>query len=226
MDFPYTVFIISLLAAYLIGSLPFGFWIAKLKGIDIRDHGSGNIGATNVFRNLGPRYGVLVLILDIAKGLLPVLIGSSVILEKIPIDPAVVNDKEALEGFVYVTLAISTIIGHNYTFWLGFKGGKGIATSAGALIPFLPEVLLGSFIIWIVVFFTSRYVALASIFSALSLPVLTYLLDHNYIFPDINSSPPVLLFGVLAGLMALWRHKSNIQRIIKGEEDKFRRKVK
>ncbi len=226
MDFPYTVFIISLLAAYLIGSLPFGFWIAKLKGIDIRDHGSGNIGATNVFRNLGPRYGVLVLILDIAKGLLPVLIGSSVILEKIPIDPAVVNDKEALEGFVYVTLAISTIIGHNYTFWLGFKGGKGIATSAGALIPFLPEVLIGSFIIWIVVFFTSRYVALASILAALSLPILTYLLDHNYIFPDINSSLPVLLFGVLAGLMALWRHKSNIQRIIKGEEDKFRRKVK
>ena len=226
MDFPYTVFIISLLAAYLIGSLPFGFWIAKLKGIDIRDHGSGNIGATNVFRNLGPRYGVLVLILDIAKGLLPVLIGSSVILEKIPIDPSVVNDKEALEGFVYVTLAISTIIGHNYTFWLGFKGGKGIATSAGALIPFLPEVLIGSFIIWIVVFFTSRYVALASILAALSLPILTYLLDHNYIFPDINSSLPVLLFGVLAGLMALWRHKSNIQRIIKGEEDKFRRKVK
>ena len=226
MDFPYTVFIISLLAAYLIGSFPFGFWIAKLKGIDIRDHGSGNIGATNVFRNLGPRYGVLVLILDIAKGLLPVLIGSSVILEKIPIDPAVVNDKEALEGFVYVTLAISTIIGHNYTFWLGFKGGKGIATSAGALIPFLPEVLIGSFIIWIVVFFTSRYVALASILAALSLPILTYLLDHNYIFPDINSSLPVLFFGVLAGLMALWRHKSNIQRIIKGEEDKFRRKVK
>ena len=226
MDFPYTVFIISLLAAYLIGSLPFGFWIAKLKGIDIRDHGSGNIGATNVFRNLGPRYGVLVLILDIAKGLLPVLIGSSVILKKIPIDPAVVNDKEALEGFVYVTLAISTIIGHNYTFWLGFKGGKGIATSAGALIPFLPQVLIGSFIIWIVVFFTSRYVALASILAALSLPILTYLLDHNYIFPDINSSLPVLLFGVLAGLMALWRHKSNIQRIIKGEEDKFRRKVK
>ena len=226
MDFPYTVFIISLLAAYLIGSFPFGFWIAKLKGIDIRDHGSGNIGATNVFRNLGPRYGVLVLILDIAKGLLPVLIGSSVILKKIPIDPAVVNDKEALEGFVYVTLAISTIIGHNYTFWLGFKGGKGIATSAGALIPFLPEVLIGSFIIWIVVFFTSRYVALASILAALSLPILTYLLDHNYIFPDINSSLPVLLFGVLAGLMALWRHKSNIQRIIKGEEDKFRRKVK
>ena len=226
MDFPYTVFIISLLAAYLIGSFPFGFWIAKLKGIDIRDHGSGNIGATNVFRNLGPRYGVLVLILDIAKGLLPVLIGSSVILEKIPIDPAVVNDKEALEGFVYVTLAISTIIGHNYTFWLGFKGGKGIATSAGALIPFLPEVLIGSFIIWIVVFFTSRYVALASILAALSLPILPYLLDHNYIFPDINSSLPVLLFGVLAGLMALWRHKSNIQRIIKGEEDKFRRKVK
>lgn len=226
MEFPYTVFIISLLTAYLIGSLPFGFWIAKLKGIDIRDHGSGNIGATNVFRNLGARYGITVLILDIAKGLLPVLIGSSIILAESSNYLAKSNDEEALKGLVYVTLAISTIIGHNYTFWLGFKGGKGIATSAGALIPFLPEVLLGSFIIWIVVFFTSRYVALASIFAALSLPILTYALDHNYLFPDINSSWPVLLFGILAGLMALWRHKSNLQRIVKGEEDKFERKKK
>ena len=150
MDFPYNIFIIFLLAAYLIGSFPFGFWIAKLKGIDIRDHGSGNIGATNVFRNLGAKFGVLVLILDIAKGFIPVLLGSTIILKEIPKETL---DRESLEGLIYVSLAIATIIGHNYTFWLGFKGGKGIATSAGALITFLPEVLLGSVIIWIFVFF-------------------------------------------------------------------------
>ena len=223
MDFPYKIFIISLLAAYLIGSFPFGFWIAKLKGIDIRDHGSGNIGATNVFRNLGAKFGILVLILDIAKGFIPVLFGSTIILKDIPKETL---DREILEGLIYVSLAIATIIGHNYTFWLGFKGGKGIATSAGALIIFLPEVLLGSVIIWIVVFFTSRYVALASIAAALSLPILTYLLDHNYLFPDINSSKPVLLFGIIAGLMAVWRHKSNIRRIISGKEEKFKKSTK
>ena len=142
MDFPYIVFIISLVAAYLIGSFPFGFWIAKLKGIDIRDHGSGNIGATNVFRNLGARYGVLVLILDIAK-VWSSIFGSAFILSKITYCPSSSFVGMSSQGFIYVTLAISTIIGHNYTFWLGFKGGKGIATSAGALIPFLPEVLLG-----------------------------------------------------------------------------------
>jgi glycerol-3-phosphate acyltransferase PlsY len=223
LDFPYNIFIISLLAAYLIGSFPFGFWIAKLKGIDIRDHGSGNIGATNVFRNLGAKFGVLVLILDIAKGFIPVLLGGTIILKEIPKETL---DRESLEGLIYVSLAIATIIGHNYTFWLGFKGGKGIATSAGALIPFLPEVLLGSVIIWIFVFFTSRYVALASIAAALSLPILTYSLDHNYLFPDINSSKPVLLFGIIAGLMAVWRHKSNIRRIISGKEEKFKKSTK
>lgn len=223
MDFPYKIFISSLLAAYFIGSFPFGFWIAKLKGIDIRDHGSGNIGATNVFRNLGVKFGILVLILDISKGFIPVLFGSAIILKEIPKETL---DRESLEGLIHVSLAIATIIGHNYTFWLGFKGGKGIATSAGALIIFLPEVLLGSVIIWIFVFFTSRYVALASIAAALSLPILTYSLDHNYLFPDINSSKPVLLFGIIAGLMAVWRHKSNIRRIISGKEEKFKKSTK
>ncbi|MAB60167.1 MAG: acyl-phosphate glycerol 3-phosphate acyltransferase [Verrucomicrobiales bacterium] len=223
MDFPYKIFIISLLAAYLIGSFPFGFWIAKLKGIDIRNHGSGNIGATNVFRNLGAKFGILVLILDMAKGFIPVLLGSIIILKEIPTETL---NRESIEGIIYVSLAIVTIIGHNYTLWLGFKGGKGIATSAGSIIPFLPEVLIGSVIIWIAVFFTSRYVALASIAAALSLPILTYYLDHNYLFPDINSSNPVLLFGIIAGLMAIWRHKSNIRRIISGEEEKFKKRIK
>jgi glycerol-3-phosphate acyltransferase PlsY len=135
-------------------------------------------------------------------------------------------DREDIMGTIYVLLAIGTILGHNYTFWLGFKGGKGIATSAGAIMSFLPEVLMGSTLVWILIFFLSRYVAIASITAAFSIPILTASLDHNYLFPDLNSSWPVISFGIIAAIMAVWRHRSNIQRLIKGKEDRFERKVK
>ena len=223
MEFPYLTCILAVLAAYIAGSLPFGFWISKCLGVDIRTQGSGNIGATNVLRTLGRKVGITVLILDILKGFLPVLIGSAVIIKQLP-DSMLGN--EEIEGRIYVLLAIGTILGHNYTFWLGFKGGKGIATSAGAIMSFLPEVLIGSTLVWILFFFLSRYVAIASIAAAFSIPILTVSLDHNYVFPDINSSPPVIIFGIIAAAMAVWRHRSNIQRLIKGEEDRFERKNK
>ncbi|NCG26179.1 MAG: glycerol-3-phosphate 1-O-acyltransferase PlsY [Verrucomicrobiales bacterium] len=223
MEFPYLTCILAVLAAYIAGSLPFGFWISKCLGVDIRNQGSGNIGATNVLRTLGRKVGITVLILDILKGFLPVLIGGAVIIKQLP-DSMLGN--EEIEGRIYVLLAIGTILGHNYTFWLGFKGGKGIATSAGAIMSFLPEVLIGSTLVWILFFFLSRYVAIASIAAAFSIPILTVSLDHNYVFPDINSSPPVIIFGIIAAAMAVWRHRSNIQRLIKGEEDRFERKNK
>ena len=122
------------------GSLPFGFWISKCLGVDIRDKGSGNIGATNVLRTLGKKVGITVLILDILKGFLPVLIGSLIIFSELPDS---MRDNEEIVGTIYVLLAIAAIVGHNYTFWLGFKGGKGIATSAGSIMPFL--IILTSF---------------------------------------------------------------------------------
>ena len=223
MEFPYLICSALVLASYIVGSLPFGFWISKSLGVDIRNQGSGNIGATNVLRTLGRKVGITVLILDISKGFLPVLIGSIIIFNQLPDS---MLDKEEIEGTIYVLLAIGAILGHNYTFWLGFKGGKGIATSAGAIMPFLPEVLIGSTLVWILVFFLSRYVAIASIAAAFSIPILTVSLDHNYLFPDINSSWPVISFGIIASIMAVWRHRSNIQRLIKGEEDQFERKIK
>ena len=191
--------------------------------MDIRNQGSGNIGATNVLRTLGRKVGITVLILDISKGFLPVLIGSRIIFKQLPDS---MLDREDIMGTIYVLLAIGTILGHNYTFWLGFKGGKGIATSAGAIMSFLPEVLMGSTLVWILIFFLSRYVAIASITAAFSIPILTASLDHNYLFPDLNSSWPVISFGIIAAIMAVWRHRSNIQRLIKGKEDRFERKVK
>lgn len=191
--------------------------------MDIRNQGSGNIGATNVLRTLGRKVGITVLILDISKGFLPVLIGSRIIFKQLPDS---MRNREDIVGTIYVLLAIGTILGHNYTFWLGFKGGKGIATSAGAIMSFLPEVLMGSTLVWILIFFLSRYVAIASIAAAFSIPILTASLDHNYLFPDLNSSWPVISFGIIAAIMAVWRHRSNIQRLIKGEEDRFKRKVK
>ena len=223
MEFPYLICAALVLASYIVGSLPFGFWISKSLGVDIRNQGSGNIGATNVLRTLGRKVGITVLILDISKGFLPVLIGSIIIFNQLPDN---MLDKEEIEGTIYVLLAIGAILGHNYTFWLGFKGGKGIATSAGAIMPFLPEVLIGSLFVWILFFFLSRYVAIASIAAAFSIPILTVSLDHNYLFPEINSSWPVISFGIIASIMAVWRHRSNIQRLIKGEEDQFERKIK
>ncbi|MDE0569680.1 MAG: glycerol-3-phosphate 1-O-acyltransferase PlsY [Verrucomicrobiales bacterium] len=223
MEFPYLTCAIAVLAAYIAGSLPFGFWISKCLGVDIRNQGSGNIGATNVLRTLGRKVGITVLILDISKGFLPVLIGSRIIFKQLPDS---MRNREDIVGTIYVLLAIGTILGHNYTFWLGFKGGKGIATSAGAIMSFLPEVLMGSTLVWILIFFLSRYVAIASIAAAFSIPILTASLDHNYLFPDLNSSWPVISFGIIAAIMAVWRHRSNIQRLIKGEEDRFKRKVK
>jgi glycerol-3-phosphate acyltransferase PlsY len=223
LEFPYLTCAIAVLAAYIAGSLPFGFWISKCLGVDIRNQGSGNIGATNVLRTLGRKVGITVLILDISKGFLPVLIGSRIIFKQLPDS---MLDREDIMGTIYVLLAIGTILGHNYTFWLGFKGGKGIATSAGAIMSFLPEVLMGSTLVWILIFFLSRYVAIASITAAFSIPILTASLDHNYLFPDLNSSWPVISFGIIAAIMAVWRHRSNIQRLIKGKEDRFERKVK
>ena len=223
MEFPYLTCAIAVLAAYIAGSLPFGFWISKCLGVDIRNQGSGNIGATNVLRTLGRKVGITVLILDISKGFLPVLIGSRIIFKQLPDS---MRNREDIMGTIYVLLAIGTILGHNYTFWLGFKGGKGIATSAGAIMSFLPEVLMGSTLVWILIFFLSRYVAIASIAAAFSIPILTASLDHNYLFPDLNSSWPVISLGIIAAIMAVWRHRSNIQRLIKGEEDRFKRKVK
>ena len=212
--------------SYLVGSLPFGFWIAKMRGIDIREHGSGNIGATNIFRILGAPTGIMVFLLDILKGFTPVAIGKVMVELNVKFSqPAFIEPagNHQLISTACVLFALAAIVGHNYTFWLGFKGGKGIATSAGAMLAFMPEVCAGSLILWIIVFYFSRYVALASMVAALAIPLQTVALGLIYATP-VNM--PEFFFGVFGSIMAIWRHRSNISRLMAGKEDRFERKHK
>lgn len=194
------------LLAFVIGATPFGFLAAKMKGIDIRDHGSGNIGATNVLRVLGKPIGIPVFILDVLKGSVPVLIAMQV------------SDNI----WVAIASAIAAVLGHNYTFWLRFKGGKGIATTAGALLPLMPVTILCAVVIWFVVLKVTRYVSVASITAAASLPVSLSLTS----FIQQSWNWPIVAFGSLLGLLAIWKHRSNIDRLRRGEENRIAPKSK
>ncbi len=193
-----------LLGAYVIGATPFGFIAGKMKGIDIRQHGSGNIGATNVLRTLGKPIGITVLVMDILKGLLPVVFAQSL------------SDN----SLVHVVTAIATILGHNYTFWLGFKGGKGIATTGGAVLPIMPFAIVAAVIVWIITVKTTRYVSVASIAAAITIPLIITIrgLIQN------NLDAVVLGLGLFVCILAIWKHRSNIGRLRRGEELQFGRK--
>jgi acyl phosphate:glycerol-3-phosphate acyltransferase len=185
--------------SYLLGSLPTGYLAGKLRGIDIRAVGSGNIGATNVFRALGKTAGSIVLAIDAFKGLascrfVPMLFSSA--------------PSEKLR----IAAGLAAIIGHNYTCWLRFKGGKGIATSAGVLLGWLPLSLAIVLSLWLLIFALSRYVSLASIAAALALPLAVWL---------THGSSRMIGISVLVGGLALYRHRANIQRLLNGTEHRF-----
>lgn len=186
------------LAAYILGATPFGFLAGRMRGIDIRKHGSGNIGATNVVRTLGKPVGITVLIFDICKGLVPVLIAKSL------------SDSSVL----HIAAAIAAILGHNYTFWLKFKGGKGIATTGGAILPLMPFALLAAAIVWMIVYLIYRYVSLASLAAAVTIPLT--IVARFAISGDRNAV--VLGFGIFVCVLAIWKHRSNIGRLRRGEE--------
>jgi glycerol-3-phosphate acyltransferase PlsY len=192
------------LVAYVVGATPFGYLAGKLRGLDIRQHGSGNIGATNVLRVLGKPVGITVLVLDMLKGLLPVLLAQAV------------SEFSA----IHIATAIGAIFGHNYTFWLGFKGGKGIATTAGAILPILPWAHLAAVLGWILVLLISRYVSLASIAAALIIPI--ELAIESWITGKWNAA--VFGFGLFVCVLAIWKHRANIGRLRRGEENRFGKK--
>lgn len=192
------------LAAYVVGATPFGFLAGKLRGIDIRQHGSGNIGATNVLRVLGKPIGYTVLFLDMMKGFLPVLLAMQV------------SESTA----IHIATAVAAILGHNYTFWLGFKGGKGIATTGGAILPLIPWALLVAVLGWIAALLTTRYVSVASICAALLIPATLAVemsLKHRW-------NLPIFAFGLFVCVLAIWKHRSNIARLRRGEENRFGKK--
>ena len=200
---------IILLLAYVAGATPFGYMVAQWKGIDIRQHGSGNIGATNVIRVLGKKVGLPVFALDVLKGLLPVM-AARWWCERGGFDPT----------WPMLLAALGRVLGHNFTFWLRGKGGKGIATSAGAMLAVLPVALGVALLLWIVFFFATRYVAVASIAAGLSLP-LTVLAQRAFSGTGQAPALPLLAFAAVIGLLAVWRHRSNIQRLRSGTENRF-----
>lgn len=223
------------LLAFLFGSIPFGLLISRANGVDIRQHGSGNIGATNVLRVMGKKYGITCLILDALKGLIPTIIGLSLIRfsgMKNPmmlsiLDPYSAEFPMLTAQIMQVVTGLCAILGHNYSPWVGFKGGKGIATSAGVLIAMAPAGIVILFLVWLIVFLVSRYVSLASIVAAAVLPLITIFGSwyHGKIH-DGTWNKPLFVFTVLIAVLAIWKHRSNIQRLRQGTENRFQRKSK
>ena len=197
------------LGAYLLGSIPFGYIMAKAKGIDIRSVGSGNIGATNAMRVLGKPAGIFVLLMDALKGFaaanwLPLL---------------VVNFSGASDVGIptlQIIAGIAAVLGHNYTCWLKFKGGKGIATTAGVYLALAPWALLIAFAVFLLAVVVTRYVSVGSISGAVAVVVAVWVM-----------APQNLLLCIVTtalGALAIYKHKTNIQRLIAGTENRFGQK--
>ena len=206
------VFAAVVLISYLLGSIPAGYLAGRIAGIDIRHAGSGNIGATNVTRVLGKRYGYPVFVVDFLKGLMAVSI--SIFIEK-RVQPVLVPTE--LLGIV---AAISCVIGHSFPVWLSFKGGKGVATSMGALFGLVPFVALIGVAVWVITFEMTRYVSVASMIAVLTVPISILIL-----MPLKQTGGAVLLyFSICLAALVIFRHRSNLSRLVRGTEPRFKRK--
>jgi glycerol-3-phosphate acyltransferase PlsY len=189
--------------AYLLGSIPFGVLFTRLfGGGDVRKVGSGNIGATNVARAAGPVPAILTLLFDFAKGAVPVWLAGRL----------------SGESATWMMIAaLAALLGHCFPIWLKFRGGKGVATAAGAFLVLCPAALLGSVMLFLIVLFFWRYVSLASISAAAAMPLLIYLLWAPH-----HAPPLIVTFGSLvAAVIIIYKHDANIQRLVQGEEPKF-----
>ena len=208
------------LLGFLLGSIPFGLLMGKIKGIDIRQHGSGNIGATNVFRTLGKQLGITCLLLDFTKGLVPVLIARNMV------EPMMAEQQFTAQSIEVLT-ALASIMGHNYSPWIGFKGGKGIATTAGVITALIPFGLLLLILVWTIFTFTTKYVSVGSIAAAASLPILviTGSAFHGKL-ANGTWNKPLFIFSLIAAILAIWKHRANIARLKAGTENRIGQKKK
>jgi glycerol-3-phosphate acyltransferase PlsY len=199
--------LLAMTAGYLLGSVPTGFWVAKvIKGIDIRQHGSGNVGASNVFRTVGKGWGVAVLVIDVLKGFLAARPLASFFYEWDPF----------LSRFLFSLLVgIAAVSGHNWTFFLRFKGGKGVATSLGMSLGLLPAAALSAFGVWWVVLFMTGYISVSSIAAALSFPLWVALF-----YRSLSDFSWVLALCVVSALLIVYMHRTNILRLREGSESK------
>jgi glycerol-3-phosphate acyltransferase PlsY len=226
------------LFAFLLGSIPFGLFIARAAGIDIRRQGSGNIGATNVLRIVGKKHGIVCLVLDALKGFVPVVLAVNLVriagrepVMQWPLPESwvlVLPESLALTGqIVHILTALAAILGHNYSPWVGFKGGKGIATSAGVLLALMPFGALLLVLVWLLLFAATRYVSIASVGAAAALPLITLYgsWTHGRI-QDGTWNKPLFAFSMVVGGLAIWKHRENLRRLRTGTEHRFQPKRK
>lgn len=201
--------LIMILVSYLIGSIPTAIITGKiLRGIDIRQHGSGNAGATNVFRVLGWKAGLFVLLFDMGKGLIATVLLYKLALAPGFLDPVVLK----------IIAGLSAVFGHIWTVFASFKGGKGVGTGAGMLLGLFPQAVGVAVLVFIIVVALTRYVSLGSILASLTIPV--YLLFKVYVL-KANLSPALMVLALLIPLLIIFTHRSNIGRLLKGEENKI-----
>ena len=191
-------YIIVVILSYVIGSIPSGLILGKtFWNVDLRQHGSKNIGATNAWRTLGKLPGFIVFVADLLKGMIGVYLGM-----------LIVGTSTAM-----IIGGIMAIIGHSLSLFLKFKGGKGVATGLGVLIMLMPSVSAVVFLIWLVIVLISKYVSLASIIAAVFVPVCAFAAGMSYDY---------VAFGIVAALFVIYRHKSNIMRLMNGTENKIK----
>lgn len=206
MQFPWVYGIASMVIAYLIGSIPTSVWWGRaFFGVDVREHGSHNAGATNTFRVLGPKAGVPVLLIDILKGFIPVRILPNF---------TDLQPDDAPWMWFRVALVGATVIGHLYPVFAGFKGGKGVATSLGGVLAVHPGAAGVCIAVWAVVFFLSRYVSLGSLCAAVSFPIAVALIWND-------SSPVKIGFAIVLCALVFFTHRENIGRLIRGTENRM-----
>ena len=205
-------YIAVVVVGYLLGSIPTGFLVGKAKGIDIRSVGSGNIGATNALRVLGKPAGIFVLLMDALKGWLAAYVVAKLLCRAsgFPSD----SDTEIV---FKILAALGAVLGHNYTCWLQFKGGKGIATSAGVLAALVPAALLIILSVFIVLFLITRIVSVGSIAASATLPPATWFTTGNLTLTLVTSA---------MGALAIYKHRANIERLLKGTESRMNFKKK
>ena len=207
------LYLVTILVCYLCGSIPFGLILSKMHGIDIRQHGSGNIGATNVLRTLGKKWGYSCFALDFLKGLLPVLMIHFYFTK---------NHPELANTATIIALP-ATISGHIFSIFLNFKGGKGVATGAGAVMALCPPAVILALTVWFLCFKASGYVSLASIIAAITVPIFAILLNKiNF----IETNPAQISLLIILALLVTYMHKANIKRLCNGTESCFKKKEK
>ena len=198
--------VLLILIAYVLGSIPNALWVGKtFKNIDVREHGSKNTGSTNAARVLGPKLGIFTLILDILKGALPTYLG-------IVLGANLLTRMTGIDKLDVIVIGMAAILGHTFSLFLKFKGGKAVATTLGVFLVLVPYAILILLVIFFVIFGLTKYVSLASIVSAVALPITVYLTTRHI---------PLTILGIIIGLLVIIRHKENIKRLINGTESKL-----